>query len=389
MTATHCRKRGLRCRKSETLRPSLAAIPTSCNPAMPAGPDRLRPGAKRDRAGIRSGSAHRQAGLDDLGGAPWRHPEEARKLRDAQHAVVDDLDHARHRRGAPVDSRRDEGLQPEAAGQFRQLPGRPARPHHPRRGAPQRHGHPAGSKSHGGSMSAATTTRSRGPAGRARPTPAAHRGRSRRAHGASRRSQCAARQPCAWRERRWQRHGADDRARARVQPERHRVRRHAGVHVPRRRGAGAGRRAAPRAEGGGREDADRSGLQQRHRRQRSRRQRHHRRRHHSRVRGRARGFAVAASWRDSSSDGAGATCLRTRCGRWRGPIASAGAAIIPPTTRSASPRSASANRGRTSRASTTFATRSRASRSRIWRRTRGSTRRRLRRSRWRRRRRAC
>ncbi len=34
------------------------------------------------------------------------------------------------------------------------------------------------------------------------------------------------------------------------QPERHRLRRDAGVHVPRRRGAGAGRRAAARAEGG-------------------------------------------------------------------------------------------------------------------------------------------
>ena len=137
-----------------------------------------------------------------------------------------------------------------------------------------------------------------------------------------------------------------------------------------------------------REDSDRGGLQQRHRRQRQGRQRHHRRRDDPRLLGRAGGFAVARARAVRPALGRRATCRRTRCGRWRGPIASAAAATTPPTTSSGSPPSASANRARTSRGSTTCATRSRGSRCRTWRRTRASTRRRPRRWRSRRRRRA-
>ena len=65
------------------------------------------------------------------------------------------------------------------------------------------------------------------------------RGRGRRARRRRGRSGRAARQPGPRCERRWKRHGADDRAGAHLQPERHRVRRHPRLHVPRRRGAGA------------------------------------------------------------------------------------------------------------------------------------------------------
>ena len=54
------------------------------------------------------------------------------------------------------------------------------------------------------------------------------------------------RQSRARRQRRWQRHGADDGAGARVRGERHRLRRDAGVHRFRRRGRRAGRRRAAR-----------------------------------------------------------------------------------------------------------------------------------------------
>ena len=82
------------------------------------------------------------------------------------------------------------------------------------------------------------------------------------------RSRGAQRPSCPRGERRRQRHRADDGAGPHFRSERHRLRRHAGVHVSCRRGAGTVWRASARAESGRRSHPDRRGLQQRHRRQR-------------------------------------------------------------------------------------------------------------------------
>ncbi len=170
----------------------------------------------------------------------------------------------------------------------RHLSGRAAGPHHATGRSAQRDGDSAWSKP-------APDLRQRPLryAGAARWTGQFERGRAGRRGAADcppRRSQRAAGQFRAGRERRWQWNRADHRAGAGVQSERHRLRRHARVHVSRRRRTRTGRRASARAEGDRRQDADRSGVQQRHRRRRPWRQRHRGRRDDSRVLGRAGRF---------------------------------------------------------------------------------------------------
>ena len=74
--------------------------------------------------------AHRQPRGQRVGRAAQQHPAEAAEFRDAQLALVDDVDHPRCRRGARVDSPGDAQLQSEAAGQLRHATGREAGSHH-------------------------------------------------------------------------------------------------------------------------------------------------------------------------------------------------------------------------------------------------------------------
>ena len=131
---------------------------------------RMAPRAARSRTSIRAivtklvGRHLRRAARRDS-------QESSRASRPAARCRPTDIADARHRRGAPMDPRRDEGLQPEAAGQLRHLPGREAGPHHARGRTAQRHGRCCPAEARAGSTSAATTTPSRGPVARARRTP--------------------------------------------------------------------------------------------------------------------------------------------------------------------------------------------------------------------------
>ena len=286
--------------------------------------------ARRDRRfGARP--SHREARRLGLGAAAAAAAAEAGQLRHPQHALGHDVDHARNRRGAPVDLRRAEAHRARgcrSASTRYQIPAKGA--HHPGQSSSERDGGPAGQDARAASTSAATTTRSTSAVGGSRPAgrPGGRAGRQGQGQpgaaapaGRAEDGQTAgARDPGARRARAeapgepadpQQRPGQDynvdapgandDGSGTVLSMELARVFAESGIEFDatlvfmtrRRRGAGPGRRRRARQEGARREDPDPGLVQQRHRRQLARRRRQRRRRHDPPLLGRAGGFAVA------------------------------------------------------------------------------------------------